>query len=247
VYKEFVHLGEEKMLIPSHAIYMTGCNFRCTFCSDDAYIRDTSRGAALSSAQLAERIEHRRAQGCKTVNFVGGCPEVNILAIVETLSLVRGPVHVVWNTNLWSEPLTFARLDGVVDTWLADLKFGNDACGKLAGVSRYTETLHSALRLAVAARGRVIVRHLLMPGHLECCTRPVLDWLGAELPEVGFNLMTQFVPFASARHTAPLNRKNTREERDMAAALLEQSTLANVMLDGEVLRWTVDSGHAGAA
>ena len=32
VYKEYLHLGEEQCLVPSHTIYLTGCNFRCRFC-----------------------------------------------------------------------------------------------------------------------------------------------------------------------------------------------------------------------
>ncbi|HRE91284.1 MAG TPA: hypothetical protein PK095_19355, partial [Myxococcota bacterium] len=33
IYKEYIHFGEERRLLPSHTIYFTGCSFRCAFCS----------------------------------------------------------------------------------------------------------------------------------------------------------------------------------------------------------------------
>jgi len=47
----------------------------------------------------------------------------------------------------------------------------------------------------------LIVRHLLMPGHIDCCWRPVAEWLGAELPGVKVNLRSGFWPaWHAARH-----------------------------------------------
>jgi putative pyruvate formate lyase activating enzyme len=45
---------------------------------------------------------------------------------------------------------------------------------------------------------RVLVRHLLMPGHFDCCTRPVLEWL-AGLPGVEVSLLTQYIAPPQAR------------------------------------------------
>jgi putative pyruvate formate lyase activating enzyme len=44
---------------------------------------------------------------------------------------------------------------------------------------------------------RVIVRHLLMPGHYDCCTVPVLQWL-AGLPGIEVSLLTQYLAPAHA-------------------------------------------------
>ncbi len=45
---------------------------------------------------------------------------------------------------------------------------------------------------------RLIVRHLLMPGHIACCTVPVLQWL-AERPRIEVSLLTQYLAPAHAR------------------------------------------------
>ena len=175
VYKEYLHLGEERTLLPSHAVYLSGCNLRCAFCSDRGPVMNPqSHGALLSPRELAERIAQRRREGARNVNFVGGLPDVNILYILEVLAHCPPDTHVVWNTDLWTTEEAIERLTGVVTTWLTDLKFGADGCAKrLAGVEDYTERLHRLLPMVDQA-GDLLVRHLLMPGHLECCTRPAL-------------------------------------------------------------------------
>ena len=141
VYKEYLHLGEEETLVPSHTIYLAGCNLRCAFCSDwDAVIHPDRHGRPMSPAELAERIAVRRQEGARNVNFVGGLPDVNVLYVMETLAHCPADTHVVWNTNLWTTTRAIEKLTGIVGTWLVDLKFGSNACAKrLAGVDDYTE------------------------------------------------------------------------------------------------------------
>ncbi len=135
IYKEYLHFGEEAALVPSHTIFMTGCNFRCVFCSDDRFVRrPLDFGTVVPPEALAVRIAQRRSEGATNVNFVGGVPDVNVLYILRTLQHCPPDTHVVWNTNLWSTTEALSHLEGVVGTWLVDYKFGNDRCAlKLAG------------------------------------------------------------------------------------------------------------------
>jgi putative pyruvate formate lyase activating enzyme len=55
-----------------------------------------------------------------------------------------------------------------------------------------------------ARHSELIVRHLLMPGHLECCWKPVANWLAAELPGVKTNLRAGFWPAWQSRRHAQL-------------------------------------------
>jgi putative pyruvate formate lyase activating enzyme len=236
VYKEYLHLGEERTLVPSHAVYLSGCNLRCVFCSDwDAVVHPERHGALLSPEELAARIAHRRAEGARNVNFVGGLPDVNVLYILETLTLCPLDTHVVWNTNLWTTPEAIERLTGVVGTWLVDLKFGADDCAKrLAGVEAYTERLHRLLPMAERA-GALLVRHLLMPGHLECCTRPALEWLRANTPEATINVMTGYHPFALKAAHGPMSGPLAATEVASGLRLLESMRFPDAMVDGRSL------------
>jgi putative pyruvate formate lyase activating enzyme len=38
------------------------------------------------------------------------------------------------------------------------------------------------------------IRHLVMPGHVECCTLPVLEWIAREMPAAPVNIMDQYRP-----------------------------------------------------
>ncbi|PKN57340.1 MAG: radical SAM protein [Deltaproteobacteria bacterium HGW-Deltaproteobacteria-14] len=244
VYKEYLHLGEEARLVPSHTIYLSGCNFRCAFCSDDAQVRaPLAHGVNVPPAALARRIAERRAQGARNVNFVGGLPDVNVLYILRVLERCPPDTAVVWNTNLWTTPEAIATLTGVVWTWLVDFKFGNDRCAeKLAGARDYLRTITELLPLAAGA-GAVLIRHLLMPGHLDCCTRPVLDWLAANLPEIPVNVMTGYHPYRMVSGRGPMARALPAAERELALATLGAQRFADLLIDGTEYR-LIGSGSA---
>jgi putative pyruvate formate lyase activating enzyme len=251
IYKEYLHLGEERLLVPSHAIYLSGCSFRCAFCSDDTAVRHPREvGVVMPPEVLAHRIAERRREGARNVNFVGGVPDVNVRFILQTLALTPPDTHVVWNTNLWTTPEAVAHLRPVVGTWLIDWKFGSDACAlKLAGVRGYLAGLGAALAWVrdpdgpapplLAARSRaglapfVLVRHLLMPGHLGCCTEPTLRHLAAHHPEVPVNLMTGYHPYRlGPAKDSPMAGRPGAEEKSAARRLLATLPFHHPLVDG---------------
>jgi putative pyruvate formate lyase activating enzyme len=237
VYKEYLHMGEERALVPSHAIYLSGCSMRCAFCSDLGPVSEpAAHGALVSPRALAARIAERRSQGAKNVNFVGGTPDTSLLFVLRTLAHCPEDTHVVWNTNLWSTPAALEALRGVVGTWVADHKFGNDRCAsRLAGVKGYVARIESLLPQA-ASSGRLIVRHLLMPGHLDCCARPVLRWLERQLPDATVNLMTGYHPYRLAGRAGAMGFGLPAEERDAAVRILASSRIRERLLDGTEYR-----------
>ena len=233
VYKEYVHLGEERCLVPSHTVFLTGCNFRCVFCSDSAQVgAPADHGQPMSPETLADRIALRRSHGARNVNFVGGLPDVNVLFILRTLQLCQRDTHVVWNTNIWTTETAIARLSGVVGTWLVDLKFANDECARALGAPAGYWTKMQRLFPIVANTGRVLVRHLVMPGHIQCCTRGVLEWLAKHHQAVTVNLMTGYQPFQLAGGSGPMARRLSDDERQQALALFDSLSFASAMVDG---------------
>ncbi len=42
--------------------------------------------------------------------------------------------------------------------------------------------------------GDMIIRHLVLPGHVECCTRRVLEWIAKNTPNALVNIMDQYRP-----------------------------------------------------
>ncbi len=213
VYNAFTHLGEEPELSPCLAVFLTGCNFRCAFCSDGAHVDDPDLGVALDPHAIAQR-----AVGLKMVEFVGGLPDVNLLAVAECAEALPDDVGVAINTNGWFTPEALDAMAGWVDWLVADLKFGPGPCAQaLAEISGYWPVLTRNLALAAAGPFRLLVRHLLMPGHLRCCTRPALAWLAERLPDVRVNVMTGYRPL----HRATLRADGLGRRLDRAPAVAE--------------------------
>jgi putative pyruvate formate lyase activating enzyme len=127
----------------------------------------------------------------------------------------------LWNSNFFMSERAMRLLRVLIDVWLPDLKFGPGRCAiELARTPRYWETVTANLLLLREWGEDLTIRHLVMPGHVDCCTRPVLDWLAGELPGVPVNIMDQYHPdnFCDAAHPAyrpqyaPLTRRPTRGE-----------------------------------
>lgn len=218
VYKELLSRGEEAVLDPTWLIDLGGCSLRCLFCSEWAHVTEPQlRAAPLDPSWFVPRLQLRRAQGARTLSFVGGDPTVSLLGVLRALAAVPQAdwLPVVWNCNGLLTDQARALLQGIVATWVVDLKFGNPQCSQqLAGVPGTfdaAEQVATTLAFAQASPRRpadqrlppLIVRHLLMPGHVECCTRPVLAWLAANYPNVPVNLMTMYLPSGPAIRGLP--------------------------------------------
>ena len=202
---EMVHMGEEAPLQPAHAIFFSGCTATCTFCTAARFAFRPTYGVAVTPGQLAARIRRRQDEGARSVCFIGGDPAPHIPFILATLHTLGADrrVPAVLNSNFYLTPAALDLLAPAMDIYLPDLKFGpatgTASCGeRLGGMPDYWAVVTANIRRVRAAGRRVIVRHLLMPGHLECCTRPVLAWLARD-PGIEVSLLTQYVAPAHAR------------------------------------------------
>ncbi|NYB51290.1 MAG: radical SAM protein [Methanobacteriaceae archaeon] len=197
---EFLHVGEEPPLVPSHTIFFSGCNFNCVYCQNWDISQNPDRGIRLSEKDLALIIENRRRQGSRNVNFVGGDPTPNLHYILGTMQLVRDNIPLVWNSNLYLSTEAMQLLDGFVDLYLTDFKYGNDECAqRLSNIPSYMEVVGRNHRMAFHA-GDIIIRHLVLPNHVECCSKPLLEWISKNLGlKPVLNIMGQYHPVYKAQ------------------------------------------------
>jgi putative pyruvate formate lyase activating enzyme len=101
----------------------------------------------------------------------------------------------LWNSNFFMSTPTMQILRVLMDVWLPDLKFGPGKCAvTLARTPWYWETVTGNIKLIYAWGEDFTIRHLVMPDHVECCTRPVLEWIAATMPDVVVNIMDQYHP-----------------------------------------------------
>ena len=101
----------------------------------------------------------------------------------------------LWNSNFFMSSETTHILRSLIDVWLPDFKFGPGKCAlDISRTPWYWETVTKNLKLIHEWGEDFVIRHLIMPNHVECCTKPVLDWIAMNMPEVPVNIMDQYYP-----------------------------------------------------
>ncbi len=215
-FRENLNFLQELEIIPSHSIYLTGCNMRCKFCSVEDYILDPKRGKPWDVMELRGIVEARRRQGAKTLLFVGGEATVQLRAVLDLLAALPDRYTIVWDSNMLLTSSSRRLLEGVVDIYAADLKFGNNACAqRVAGTQGYLEIMAENLQFAEATAA-LIPRHLLLPGHFECCVLPILSWLGKTLKRPRLSIRREYLPPLPLLGKDPLGQYVTDSEYTQA-------------------------------
>jgi len=226
---EAIHLGEEPHITPSHTIFMMGCNFNCQFCQNWEISQWKGSGSTkLTPKMMADRIQKTAANGGRNVNWVGGEPTPNLLAIIKTLKAIDADTNPpqIWNSNFYMTKKTMAILDGVVDMYLSDFKYGNDSCAKsLSKINNYFE-ITSRNHLLASKQSEITLRHLVLPEHIECCTKPILKWIADNIrTKALINIMGQYYPAYNANEFMDLRRRVSEEEMQQAFNYAEKLNL----------------------
>ncbi len=121
---------------------------------------------------------------------------------------------ILWNSNMFMSVETMKILRELVDIWLPDFKFGNNRCAiRLSKTPWYFETVSRNHKLIYDWGESIVIRHLVMPGHVECCTKPVLRWIAENMPGTPVNIMDQYHPDYACN---PLDPRYDPRYSDMA-------------------------------
>jgi putative pyruvate formate lyase activating enzyme len=212
-------VSDELELIPTFAIALSGCDLRCDFCITGGPSWNACAGELARVKELVERADAALANGARTVMILGGEPTIHLPPVLEIVAALPDDAKLVWKTNAHGSAQARELLDGMFDVWLADFKFGNDDCARrLAKVPDYVRIVRENL-LWANDHSELIVRHLLMPGHVECCWQPVAEWLAVELPGVKVNLRSGFWPAWQAARHSDLRRTVSNSENEQAGRI----------------------------
>ncbi|MEM3399419.1 MAG: radical SAM protein [Candidatus Micrarchaeia archaeon] len=227
----FIHMGEESMLIPSGTIFFSGCNFRCCFCQNYDISQNPSAGRVWTAEEIASWIENIKA---KNINLVGGEPTPNLHIILDALALCKRNIPIIWNSNMYMSLEAMELLNGIVDLYLADFKYGNSKCAeRLSSAPNYFEIV-SRNHLIAQEQCDVLIRHLVLPGHLECCSRPTLRWIVENMdPEkTHVNIMRQYRPVYKAHMHKEIDRLLSGDEYWSVVEYAERLGLENYEIQG---------------
>lgn len=222
------HFGEERVLVGtggSGTIFFSHCNLRCVFCQNWE-ISALGEGDPATPEELAAIMLDLQRQGCHNINLVS--PTHYVPQILEALSLAAGKgldLPIVYNTGGYDHLDTLKVLDGVVDIYMPDIKFGNDEMARrYTGAKDYFTVAKRAVKemhrqvgdlvvdeRGIAVRG-LLVRHLVLPNGLAG-TETVMEFLANEVsPRTYINIMDQYYPAYRAHRYPELARRVTGAE-----------------------------------
>jgi putative pyruvate formate lyase activating enzyme len=221
VAEQFVHIAEEPPINPSLVVNLTGCGLRCRYCQQWKLLDTPQVAGDLLELALWPALD---TVGARSISFAGGNPDESLFAILGFLNgAPEGwSLPVVWNNHAYCTPEALRLLEGVVDIYLPDLKYGNNDCGRRwSGVPDYFDVARQAITQMLDHKVPVIVRMLVLPGHVDCCHRPALEWLAeAAAANLSLSVRTQYCPDWKITGTdgsmsvrpAPADTQSVREE-----------------------------------
>jgi len=246
------HFGEERPLVGKHGsgtIFFTNCSLRCVFCINWK-INHQGKGNARSIEDLADMMLRLQARGCHNVNLVTPTHyPAHILLAVDLAADEGLRLPLVYNTCGWERLDILKKLDGVIDIYLPDFKYGD---GKMAGkyssgARTYPEGTKAALlemqRQVGVARPApdglmykgLMIRHLVMPNRVAG-TKQVMEWIGENLPKDTYvNIMSQYRPAYKASSYPEIARRITRSEYAEALQAAKEAGLARLDVQGSPL------------
>jgi putative pyruvate formate lyase activating enzyme len=224
----FEHMGEEPELVPSGTVFTLGCTMRCKHCQNWTISQWQEEGEVYTPMRLARSVEDLRRHGCRNANLVGGEPTPWLEQWLRTFRHVEVNVPVVWNSNSYYSEETAKLLAGFADVYLLDFKYGNNECAeRISEAPDYWEAC-TRNHLYGKKHGELLIRVLVLPGHLECCTKPILNWIAENLGTgVRTNVMFQYRPEWRAHEIPELRRRLTKNEMERAVRLAKDAGLTN--------------------
>jgi len=220
----FDHMGEEYFFVPSFTIFFMSCTFSCQFCQNWTISQRAEEGEFVKEEEMARVID--KHSHCKNVNFVGGDPTPQLPFILKTLKYVKSDIPVVWNSNFYMSEKSMSLLKGLVDVYLPDFKYGNDKCAlRLSKVPNYFEVVKRN-HLMAFEDAEVCIRHLVLPNHIECCSKPILEFIKDNFKDkVIVNIMNQYRSEYKADEYEEINRSLREDEFNEVVAYAKKLKL----------------------
>ena len=221
------HFGEESVLVGqrgSGTVFFGGCNLRCVYCQNYD-ISQLRWGRVVDARTLASVFIEIQNMGCHNLNLVSPTHVVPQILEALLIAVEKGfRLPLVYNTGGYDHVKTIKLLEGIVDIYMPDTKYGDSRKGeKYSGVKNYFEVNKRVLKEmhkqvgdlqvvnGLATRG-LLIRHLVLPNNISDSER-VIDFIADEISKDSWlNLMDQYYPAYKASRYPELSRRITRDE-----------------------------------
>jgi putative pyruvate formate lyase activating enzyme len=225
----FAHHGEEPPVSGTNGsgtVFFSYCTLKCCFCQN-FQISHEYEGKPYTPEVLAGEMIRLQESGCHNINLVTATHFLPwILRSVRIASQQGLHIPLVYNCSGYERVEIIKSLDGVVDIYLPDMKYGdNTAAMLLSHAPDYVEFNQQAIREmfrqvgplrmdcdGIAKRG-LCIRHLILPQNMQS-SAAIIDFLTRHFdPEdISISLMAQYNPLYKAKEIPSINRRITEDE-----------------------------------
>ena len=221
-----LHRWEEPIIsgeCGSGTVFFSGCSLSCVFCQN----REISHGGfgkRVTEDELADIMLKLQNDGAHNINFV--TPTHFAPSIINSVKIAGEKgllLPIVYNTGSYDAISTIRSLAGTVDVYLPDLKYyKNNTAEKYSSAPDYVEVARAAIDEMVKQVGEpkispdglikrgVVVRILLLPGHLAEAKLSVKYLLNKYGDKIYISLMNQYTPMPGM--CGELSRRVSHEE-----------------------------------
>ncbi|MCX5715546.1 MAG: radical SAM protein [Candidatus Omnitrophica bacterium] len=243
VYSYFAHFGEEPPISGtrgSGAIFFTHCTMHCVYCQNHVFSQQSDE-KETSAESLAGIMLELKDKGCHNINLV--TPAHFVPQILKALYLAgrKGmDLPIVYNTSGYDTVETLGFLDGIVDVYLPDMRYGNDENAiRFSNAPGYFNTCKKALKEMFRQAGNLVldadgiakkglvIRHLVLPNGVAA-TDEIFKFISGHISKkVYISLMSQYYPAYNAKDFPQINRRITQGEYEEATGLFLKYGLVN--------------------
>ncbi|MBF0611607.1 MAG: radical SAM protein [Magnetococcales bacterium] len=235
------HFGEESPLTGqrgSGTIFFARCNLYCVYCQNWT-ISWRGEGSVKTPEQLADIMLMLQKQGCHNINLVSPSHVIAPILAAVQLAAARGlHLPLVYNTGGYDSLVGLSLLDGVVDIYMPDMKYGDaEPAYRYSRVKDYPRINQAAVKEmhrqvgnlqldedGIARRG-LLVRHLILPEGLAG-SADIFEFLAREIsPDTYLNIMPQYHPSYRAARFPPMEQREIRQWYAQALVLAREAGL----------------------
>ena len=229
-----LHMWEEPCLSGrsgSGAVFFSGCALGCIFCQNRE-IASGKAGLVISEARLEEIFLELQEKGANNINLVTAGHYVP--QVVRALACAKSQglrIPIVYNSSGYEKAESLRQLEGLIDIYLPDLKYLTpELAAAYSHASDYPQYAMEAIAEMVRQqpqaefmpedrteaspimRRGVIVRHLLLPGHVREAKKVVGYLHETYGDQIYISMMNQYTPMSEKFADPNLNRRVTKRE-----------------------------------